>query len=406
MDRSDFRLTLAHQVWRLLPAQYRRWALTSASALLAPRIDRAPPAQQVGVAVAGELSRASGIGEGARLMLGALRQASVASWAMDVGPLLPAHTWDITSATETPPPATTLVLHVNPPLLPLVLMRLPRNMVRGRRIVGYWAWELPSAPPDWRVGARFVHEAWVPSAFTAGAIEPLLPGRVRVVPHPVAAAPPVASILDRTTFGLPHNAVIVLVSLNLASSFERKNPLAAIAAFRSAFGDRADRILVVKVANSQHFPADFARIVDAASGTSNIRLETRFLPAADLHALTIACDIVLSMHRSEGFGLMLAEAMLLGRPVVATGWSGNMTFMDADCAALIDYRLVATHDPRMVYIDGIWAEPDLGSAIAQLRQLAKDPAARAHIGAKGRAAAIKRLNAEPLLAALREAQVT
>lgn len=355
--------------------------------------------------MAGELSRASGLGEGARLMLAALQQAQLPAWPVDVGPLLPAHSADLPARSDTPPPGVPLVLHVNPPLLPLLLYRLPRSLVRGRRIIGYWAWELPSAPPDWRVGARFVHEAWVPSHFSAAALEPLLPGRVRVVPHPLAAVPPVPAALDRSAFGLPQAAVVVLVSFNLASSLERKNPLAAIAAFRAAFGDRPDRILVLKIGNPDHFPADFARITDAVADAPNIRLETRLLPPADLHALTACCDIVLSLHRSEGFGLILAEAMLLGRPVIATGWSGNMTFMDADCAALVGYRLVPTQDPRRVYANAVWAEPDQDSAVAQLRRLADDPAARQALGTKGRAAALARLGAGALLAAASPASV-
>jgi glycosyltransferase involved in cell wall biosynthesis len=136
-------------------------------------------------------------------------------------------------------------------------------------------------------------------------------------------------------------------------------------------------------------------------GAPNIRLETRTLPAADLHALTAAADIVLSLHRSEGFGLVLAEAMLLRRPVIATGWSGNMAFMDAHCAALVDYRLVPARDPRQVYAGASWAEPDHEAAVAQLRRLADDSAERVALGARGEAAATLRLGIAPLCAALR-----
>ena len=333
-------------------------------------------------------------------MLAALRYAGIPNWAVDVGPLLPAHTSDVAAATETPPPGVPLVVHVNPPLLPVVLMRLPRSLVRGRTIIGYWAWELQSAPADWHVGGRFVHEAWAPSQFSASAIDWILPARTRVVPHPVAVVPPAPSRLDRSAFGLPRDAVIVLVSFNLASSFERKNPLAAIAAFRAAFGDRMDRILVLKISHSEHFPDDFARIVSVVAGARNIRLQTQLLPAADLHALTRSCDIVLSLHRGEGFGLTMAEAMLLGKPVVATGWSGNMTFMDADCAALVKYKLVRAEDPRQVYVDGIWAEPDLESAAMELRRLAGCAAIRAALGEAGCRVASARLGIEPLLAAI------
>ena len=114
---------------------------------------------------------------------------------------------------------------MNPPALPAALLRLPRGTIRGRRVVGYWAWELDVAPPSWRAGTRFVHEIWTPSRFSAAALAPLAPGRVRVVPHPVATCPPAPSRLTRADFGLPDDAVVVLVSFSLASSYARKNPL-------------------------------------------------------------------------------------------------------------------------------------------------------------------------------------
>ncbi len=177
--------------------------------------------------------------------------------------------------------------------------------------------------------------------------------------------------------------MVVLVSTNLASSFERKNPLGAIAAFQAAFGNRRDRILLLKIGNPDQFPADFARIATAVADSPNIRIDTTRYPAGAVHALTAAADIVVSLHRSEGFGLVLAEAMLLAEPVIATGWSGNMTFMDADSAALVDWRLVATNDPRQVYHGSIWAEPDQDAAVAHLRHLADDAAVWAALGAPG-----------------------
>ena len=212
-----------------------------------------------------------------------------------------------------------------------------------------------------------------------------------MVPFPLAVVPPMPPVRDRASFRLPQDAIVVLVSLNLASSFERKNPLAAIAAFRAAFGKRLDRILVLKIGNPDHFPADFIRIVDAAGGALNIRFDIRSYPAAGSLALTAAADIVMSLHRAEGFGLVLAEAMLLGKPVIATGWSGNMGFMDADSAALVGYRLVPVEDPRQVYRDWYWAEPDVDEAVAHLRRLAEDAEARAALGARGKALASERL---------------
>lgn len=400
-DAAPFRLNPLHRAWRWLPARQRRRMLTAVAAAVAPRIDARPPAPREGLVVVGELSRASGLGEGARSVRRALQQLGTPFWEIDIGGALPGMERDLPApVSAAPPPGAPLLIFVNPPLLPLALLRLPRGLLRNRRIIGDWSWELPVAPPDWRVGVRFVHEVWAPSRFTGDALAPLMPGRVRVVPHPLAAAMPEPSALGRAAFGLPDDAVVVLVSFNLASSMVRKNPLGAIAAFRAAFGDRRDRILLLKIGNPDHFPQDFAAIA-AAAAAPNIRLETRVLPAADLHALTAACDIVLSLHRSEGFGLVPAEAMLLGKPVIATGWSGTMTFMDPDCAALVGYRLVPAEDPRQVYEGALWAEPDQAGAVAHLRRLADDAAARAALGARGRAAAMDRLGAEPLRDALR-----
>jgi glycosyltransferase involved in cell wall biosynthesis len=380
--------------------------LLYATGLLAPRPDAvipAPlsPASGGGLAVAGELDRASGLGEAARLMLAGLAHLGVAAWPVPLGtPLL--HRGP-TAPVSWPPALVPLLLHANPPQLPLALLRLGRHRLRGRRIIGYWAWELPSLPPAWRAGSRFVHEVWTLSRFCADALEPLLPGRVRVVPPPLAIARPRASALDRVDFGLPADCVVVLVSFSLASSFARKNPLAAIRAFRAAFGDRVDRLLVLKIIDPGHHPADFKAILAAVAGATNIRLETRTLPAADSLALTRNADIVLSLHRSEGFGLVPAEAMFLGRVVVATGWSGNMDFMDADSAALVDYRLVPARDPRGVFEapGAVWAEPDVDQAAAHLRRLAQDPAERAAMGARARQMVVSRLGAAPLAAALR-----
>ena len=394
---SEASLHPLHRLWQRLPAGPRRRMLAHGSALLAPRPDFPAPAVQTGVAVAGEFSRASGLGEAARIMRRAIDGIGLPTWAIDL---------DAPAGVEIPA-GVPLLLHVNAPLLPLALLRAPRSLVRGRRIIGYWAWELPTVPDTWRAGLPFVHEIWGLSSFTADAfrrwLRPDAAQPVRTVPIPLAVAPPVPAALDRAAFGLPDDAVVVLVSCNLASSFERKNPLGAIAAFKQAFGDRRDRLLLLKLGNPEHFPADFSTVRAAVGGAANIRIDTRTLPAADSYALTACADIVLSLHRSEGFGLVPAEAMLLGRAVIVTGWSGNMDFMDANSAALVGYRLVPARDPRGVFEapGAVWAEHDLDEASAHLIRLADDPAERAALAERGRQMAYRCLGDAPLRHALR-----
>ncbi len=272
----------------------------------------------------------------------------------------------------------------------MALLALPPGTVRGRRVIGYWAWELPVVPDDWRKGVRLVHEVWVPSRFVADAIASILPrdGSVplRVIPHALAAMPPKPFSRDRASFGLPADAVVVLTSFNFESSFARKNPLGAIDAFRRAFGDRRDRMLVVKVLNTGFDPASLAQLRQAISGVSNIVIVEQKFTNEDNLAFIAAADIVLSLHRSEGFGLVMAEAMMLGCPVVATAWSGNMDFMDEQSAALVTAKMVVPDDSAGVFAlpGAVWADPDLDQAAAHLRRLAEDPAARAALGEAGR----------------------
>jgi glycosyltransferase involved in cell wall biosynthesis len=400
---AGFRPSLAHRAWRLLPPRARRKAISRLTALVAPHPDTTPPAPGHGIVVAGEISRASGLGEGARLMLEGARRLGLPASPLDVDTPIGGGRQIEPPTGPSPADRAPLVVHVNAPFLPLAMCRVGSRLLRRRFVAGYWAWELPVVPPEWKVGIPFVHEVWTPSRFSAAALEPLLPGRIRVVPPPLAIVPPVPSALDRQGLGLPHDAVIVLLSFNLASSFVRKNPLGAIAAFRQAFGDRTDRLLVVKIANADHFPQDARLLTEAVAGARNIRIDTRLLPPADHAALLAAADIVIALHRSEGLGLVAAEAMLLGRPVVATDWSGNLEFMDADSAALVPVRLVPPADPRgVLYGKGArWADPDLGVAAEHLRRLADDAPGRTALGARGQAMAKARLGLGGLEAALR-----
>ena len=238
---SHAALSPLHRVWRSLPAGPRRAALRHAGALFAPRPDRLPPPVAPGLAVLGEFARPSGLGMGARLMHAAAAVLGQPAVALDSD----------RRAVGLPPAAMPLVVHVNPPSLPWALLRQRRDLLRGRRVIGYWAWELPVAPPVWAAGAGFIHELWVPSRFCAEALRSLLPAvPLHVVAHPVAVVPPRPAALGRADFGLPEDAVLTLVSFNLASSFVRKNPLAAIAAHRAAFADRPDRVTPALAASS------------------------------------------------------------------------------------------------------------------------------------------------------------
>jgi len=392
--------SLSQHLWRCLPPRFRRRAFANVTGLIAPRPDPRPDSIGHGLVVAGELSRPTGLGENARLLAQGARALGLPVSLHDLGS--PIECARVDAAHQSDTARHPLLLHVNGPLTPFTAMRMGRAMLRGRIVVGHWSWELPVVPPDWHAAVPFVHEVWAPSHFAAAAFEPLMPGRVRVVRPPMSLIPPRPARLDRPALGLPEHAVVVLLSFNLASSFARKNPLAAIEAFRQAFGNRTDRLLLIKTMNDQDYPEDMAHLRAAVGDAPNIRIESRILPTEDHLALVAAADIVLTLHRSEGFGLIAAEAMLLGRPVIATAWSGNLEFMDETSAALVPARLVPPVDPRGVLdVRGtLWADPDIGVAAEHLRRLASDASARDALGARGRRVATDRLGPDSLIAAL------
>ena len=373
------RPSVLRRLWRQVPLRVRVQIQSNITQAIAPLPDRnAPGGFPLGIA--GLFSTASGIGEGARLAYAALDAAGLAPTAFDLSGAFGQSDFSSAPRRGLASGGGSLIVHHNAPYMAHALWALGRGLIHGRRIIGYWAWELPKLPALWKPGFRFAHEIWVPSTFTRDAVAAATDLPVHVVPHPIPHTQVTPNMRSRR--GLPQDALVVLTVFHLGSTFARKNPLAAIAAFRKAFGDRPDRVLVIKLIDNG---AQAARHeLDAAiAGSGNIRVIEGALPQADMAGLMAAADIVLSLHRSEGFGLVPAQAMALGKPVVATGWSGNLDFMTRDNSALVSYSLVPVQDPEgAFYSDGQkWADADVDEAAGWLRRLAGDADLRARMGA-------------------------
>ncbi len=383
------------RLWQRLPQHTRTQILGCISRVIAPLPDRNPRGG-FPIAIAGLFSTMSGIGEGARLAYDALEAAGMMPCAFDISAAFgQAEIEGPPRRPIVPGSGGTLVVHHNAPFLPHALWTLGRARVRGRRIVGYWAWEFPRIPDYWLPSLRDLHEIWVPSELTRVAVAAATDLPVHVVPHPLP--PATATPNMRARLGLPVDALIVLTVFHMGSAFTRKNPLAAIAAFRRAFGDAPDRVLAIKLIDHGASPLARHELEQAIAGAPNIRLINVMLPPADMAGLIAAADIVLSLHRSEGFGLVPAEAMQLGKPVVATGWSGNMDFMNARNSAPVSYKLIPVQDPydRAFIADGqLGADADVDDAAAWLRRLANDPAVRQRLGETARADIARQLSPE------------
>jgi glycosyltransferase involved in cell wall biosynthesis len=197
---------------------------------------------------------------------------------------------------------------------------------------------------------------------------------------PSGAAP------DRAGFGLPPDGVVVLTAFDMRSGFARKNPIAAVRAFRAAHVRApGPALMICKAAGTEGAPELLAQLKAEIGGAGDVRLMDEWLTGARMAALVASADIVLSLHRSEGFGLLPAQAMLAGKAVVATGWSGNLEYMTGDDSALVDYRLIPVDDPQGLYGHGRWADPDADQAAEKLAALMADAEARRALGKRAAA---------------------
>lgn len=286
-----------------------------------------------------------------------------------------------------PPPDDTergvVVSHINPPELLAWVLETEGRLLAGRHHIGYWAWELEEAPADWIPAFDFVDEVWAPSEFAADAIRRIAPKHIKVsaAPYPIYlnARPP----SDRGRFGLPEDRVVVFTAFDLRSTAQRKNPRAALAAFQRAnrpLGGAA--LLLCKVVGGDLYPETLAALAAEVADDPSVRLMTDNLTSEEMAVLTASVDIVLSLHRSEGYGLLLAEAIWQGKATVATGWSSNVEFMDASSSALVRFNLVPVTGDGPIYQSGRWADADVVHAAEQLVALIADKTLREQFSAE------------------------
>ncbi|CAM3951377.1 glycosyltransferase family 4 protein [Smaragdicoccus niigatensis] len=255
----------------------------------------------------------------------------------------------------------------------------------GRYNIGYWAWELDEFPDEWSAAFEVYDEIWVFSEFVREAIARKSPIPVTTVPVPLEVPTPDPAIRQR--LGLPEMSFLVLFAFDANSVVARKNPWAVIRAFTAAF-DKHERgrtaHLVIKVNNLDTYPSDAARLRQEMADVNGVLIEG-YLSRDEMHSLIGTADAYVSLHRSEGFGLTIAEAMAMGRPTVATAYSANAEYMSNETSYPIPYRLAPIGEDEAVYRKGnVWAEADTDAAARVIRRIYENPEEARH---KGRAAA-------------------
>jgi glycosyltransferase involved in cell wall biosynthesis len=278
----------------------------------------------------------------------------------------------------------TTITCVNADQAPLLAEQMGERLPIASTNIGVWAWEVDVFPQWMARSAALVDEIWVYSRHAADAIAAAVDVPVRVFSPPIPT-PAAADTVDRAVLGLSDDFTF-LFCFDFGSGFERKNPLAVIEAFRRAFAPGEGPRLVIKSVRRGAAPHAWARLLTAADDRDDITLRDGYEPAARQRALMAACDCYVSLHRSEGYGLTMAEAMAAGRPVIGTGYSGNLEFMNADNAILVPYELARVPFGCRPYPPtACWAEPDLDAAAHAMRTVASDPRAAAELGSTAQA---------------------
>ena len=364
----SLRATLGPTLWHVLTIRGRanlRRTIDAASVIPGPLV------------ISACLSDVTGIGRAGRLTLKAAEAWGVPIIAHDI----PADPEALRISKDLPPGGVWLA-HCNPPEATAVLSQQTEHLWATRYRIGYWAYELAQLPKAWERAIPFFHEIWTPSRFVAEAVEKARGEAktvVRVIPHPVAVDPPPDA---RNGDVRP---LTFLVMFDARSSLARKNPLGAIHAFQQAFApdDRGVR-LRIKIVATWKDPRSVSALRDAASGWTNIVFSEEELSDAETLELFASADCLVSLHRAEGFGLPLAEAMLAGLPVIATDWSGNVDFTRG-ASYEVPAKLIPAKDSSGRYsgTGQSWGDPDIAVAAARMRELRDDPTGRSAIARRG-----------------------
>ncbi|HEX9021118.1 MAG TPA: glycosyltransferase family 4 protein [Nitrospirota bacterium] len=331
----------------------------------------------LGVNVAGYITSESGMGEAARANIRSLQKAGIPFALNNLSSFATQKDLTYGDFVRKNPFAINLV-HVTADQVPAFYREQGARYFRNRYNIGVWYWELSRFPGEWHDRFAYFHEIWVATEFCRAAVAEQAPIPVVKIPPSLLMEP--APPVDRARFGIAEGAFVFCCLFSFLSVFERKNPIAAIEAFRRAFrpGDKA--VLLVKSSHADLNPRAKEMMTEAARGLQVIFLE-KDMRRQELYALLSSIDCFVSLHRSEGFGLPIAEAMYLKKPAIATAYSGNMDFMTADNSYPVRYELSELERDYGPYKKGnVWATPDIGHAAGLMRQVYEQRDAARRVG--------------------------
>jgi len=343
---------------------------------------------RTGMNIVGFLTADLGIGESARCMVKAADAEGIPIALVPLKLNCKNRMGDLTYADRLQDgnPYGANVIHIDPPVARDIDHHHGPEFMRDRFNVGYFAWELPEFPDSWMSSLDHFDEIWCPSDFVRESIALKAPMPVLTMPHAISFARPTEECaVLRARFGLPADKFLFLCLFDLNSYTARKNPRAVIAAFRASGLASEGAALVLKVHNAESNPGDFAALNESIRDLPGTVVLNGTYSRSDIYALEAACDCFVSLHRSEGFGLAVAECMYLGKPVISTGWSATAEFLNRDNGFPVRYSLVTLTENNGPYTKGShWADPDVAHAGEQMRKVMSDRELALNLGAAAR----------------------
>jgi glycosyltransferase involved in cell wall biosynthesis/2-polyprenyl-3-methyl-5-hydroxy-6-metoxy-1,4-benzoquinol methylase len=337
-----------------------------------------------GVNVAGFFTSELGLGEAARLLIAGLDASGVPALPVQAQ-LVPPCRQDA-EFTYADPDAAAYPINIvcmNGDSIAPFAREVGASFFEDRHTIALWWWEVGEFPAGWETAFEHIDEVWVASRHIYDAISPASPVPVVQVTLPIVV--PRVAQRSRKELGLPEDGFLFLFVHDYHSTAARKNPVGLIEAFKRAFPPDSGAKLVVKSINADKLPHEHDRVMLAAADHPEITLIDAYVSAAEKNAMIDACDCYVSLHRSEGFGLTVAEAMLLAKPVIATRYGGTLEFTTDSNAYLVDWTPVEVGESAHPYpATGVWADPDLDQAAKLMRKVFADPEQARERGEAGR----------------------
>jgi glycosyltransferase involved in cell wall biosynthesis len=344
---------------------------------------------EFGLNVAGYFTAELGLGEVARNYVAAIRSLGVNVALQDASFLTNQRKGAAFEHQFSESCYTTNLVCVNALEMPQFLKHFGASYLRTKYNIGSWWWELENIPQEWQCQLPRFDELWVGTRFIQENFQKVSPIPVFVIPPYVV---PVQASPRRKKFGLSPDEFVFVFAFDYFSSFERKNPLAIIDAFLLAFKKGEPAKLIIKSTNADKFPHQSRLLETAAAADSRIAIIDQYMEKSGLNELIASGDAYISLHRSEGFGLPIAEAMLLEKPVIVTGWSGNLDFNTSENSLIVRHGFKTNEADCGPYKKGIrWADPDIEHAAKLMRALFEDRTYAKTLGQKG-AASIRQLH--------------